>query len=94
MSSVQLDGGHTPAKNGGAAVGYQGRKAARTTNALFLADNRGQPLAVATPQAGQHHDTFQFADVFAELCTLLKEAHLRLDGLFINADKAFDMSEL
>ena len=36
-SSVQLDGSHTPAKNGGAAVGYQGRKKARTTTALFLA---------------------------------------------------------
>ena len=30
-SSVQLDGSHTPAKNGGEAVGYQGRKKARTT---------------------------------------------------------------
>ena len=40
-SSVQLDGRHTPAKNGGEAVGYQGRKKARTTTALFLADNRG-----------------------------------------------------
>ena len=42
-SSVQLDGSHTPAKNGEEAVGYQGRKKARTTTALFLADNRGQP---------------------------------------------------
>ena len=48
-SSVQLDGSHTPAKNGGEAVGYQGRKKARTTTALFLADNRGQPLACARP---------------------------------------------
>ncbi len=32
LSSIQLDGSHTPAKNGGAAVGHQGRKAARTTN--------------------------------------------------------------
>ena len=52
LSSVQLDGSHTLAKNGGAAIGYQGRKAGRTTNALFLADNQGLPLAVATPQAG------------------------------------------
>ena len=28
-SSVQLDGSHPPAKNGGEAVGYQGRKKAR-----------------------------------------------------------------
>jgi hypothetical protein len=33
-------------------------KAARTSNALFLNDNTGQPLVAATPQAGQHYDTF------------------------------------
>ena len=41
LSSVQFDGSHTLAKNDGAAIGYQGRKAGRTTNALFLADNQG-----------------------------------------------------
>lgn len=94
LSSIQLDGSHTPAKNGGVAVGYQGRKATRTTNALFVADNQGQPLAVATPQAGQHHDTFALDTLFAELCELLEAADLRLDGLFLNADKAFDVKAL
>jgi len=36
MSSVQLDGSHTPAKRGGEAVAYQNRKKSKTTNALFL----------------------------------------------------------
>ena len=36
MSSVQLDGSHTPAKRGGEAVAYQHRKKSKTTNALFL----------------------------------------------------------
>ena len=94
LSSVQLDGSHTLAKNGGAAIGYQGRKAGRTTNALFLADNQGLPLAVATPQAGNQHDTFELERVFAELCSLLEAAELRLDGLFLNADKAFDVTAL
>ena len=30
LCCVAPDGSHTPAKNGGDAVGYQGRKAART----------------------------------------------------------------
>jgi len=94
LSSIQLDGSHTPAKNGGAAIGYQGRKAARTTNALFLADNQGLPLAVATPQAGNQHDTFELERVFAELCAVLEAVELRLEGLFLNADKAFDVSSL
>ena len=32
--------------------------------------------------------------VFAELCQLLEAAELRLDGLFLNADKAFAVSSL
>ena len=55
LSSRQLDGSHTLAEKGGQAVGYQGRKAARTTTSLFLADNSGVLLACATPQAGNHH---------------------------------------
>lgn len=59
-SSVQLRGSHTQAKNVAAAVGYQGRKSFKwlavanskpgieTTNSLFLSDNAGQMLAVAT----------------------------------------------
>ena len=94
LSSVQLDGSYTLAKNGGAAIGYQGRKAGRTANALFLANNQGLPLAIATPQAGNQHDTFALERVFAELCNLLEAAELHLDGLFLNTDKAFDVNAL
>ena len=41
LFSVQLDGSHTRTPNEGAAIGYQGRKAARPTNLLLLADNQG-----------------------------------------------------
>ena len=58
MSSVEFDGSHTPAKNGGDAVGYQGRKACNTTNALFMSDNQTGPpergYVMSTPQEGQH----------------------------------------
>ncbi len=94
LSTVQLDGSHTPAKNGGAAVGYQGRKAARTTNTLFLADNSGQFLACATPQAGNHHDVFAIEALFEQLCCWLEEAQISLQGLFLNADSAFDANAL
>jgi transposase len=94
LSSVQLDGSHTPAKNGGAAIGYQGRKAARTTNLLFLADRTGQPLACASPQAGNHHDLFDIETSFGQLCALLEEAQISLEGLFLNADSGFDAKVL
>ena len=45
-------------KNGGAIV-YQGRKAGRTVSALFLADNQGLPLAVATPRVSNRHTAFE-----------------------------------
>lgn len=35
LSSIQLDGSHTRSQSGETAIGYQGRKAARTTNLLF-----------------------------------------------------------
>jgi hypothetical protein len=88
--SVQLAGSHTPAKNGGEAVGYQGRKKARTTTALFLSDNRGQLLACASPQAGNHHDTHLLNNLFGEICAALEAANIPVAGLFLNADKAFD----
>ena len=90
LSSVAFDGSHTPAKNGGDAVGYQGRKAANTTNALFLTDKRGVILAMSTPQAGEHHDLFQIQTLFGEICALLTQAGISLKGLFLNADAGFD----
>lgn len=90
LSSAEFDGSHTPAKNGGDAVGYQGRKACYTTNSLFMSDNQGVMLAMSTPQEGQHHDLFQIQELFDEICSLLKEAEINLDGLFLNADPGFD----
>ena len=90
LSSAEFDGSHTPAKNGGDAVGYQGRKAANTTNSLFMSDNQGVMLSMSTPQEGQHHDLYQIKELFEELCQLLKEAGIELEGLFLNADPGFD----
>lgn len=90
LSSVEFDGSHTPAKNGGDAVGYQGRKACSTTNALFISDNQGVMLAMSTPQEGQHHDLFAIQQLFEEICALLKDAGINLQALFLNADPGFD----
>lgn len=94
LSSIQLDGSHTPCKQGGEAVGYQGRKKAKTTNNLFLADNQGQMLACASAQAGEHHDLFDIETLFEELCEILTKAGINLRGLFLNADAGFDSQEL
>lgn len=90
LSSAEFDGSHTPAKSGGDAVGYQGRKACNTTNALFLSDNQGVILGMSTPQEGQHHDLYEIEVLFKEICDLMKKANINLKGLFLNADPGFD----
>lgn len=90
LSSIQLDGSHTPAKRGGQAVGYQGRKKCKTTNALFLTDKRGTPLAISTPVKGKHNDLFELEKQFLKMLDDLNQAQLDTNGLFLNADAGFD----
>ena len=94
LSSMQLDGSHTPAKGGGENMGYQGRKAAKTTNALFFVDKNGQPLAMATPQRGNHHDLYEIKTLFEQMCQSLEDADITVKGIFLNADAGFDAEEL
>lgn len=94
LSSMQLDGSQTLCKKQGEHIAYQGRKAGRTTNALFFSDKEGQPLAMATPQAGNHHDLYEIQRLFEEMYALLTEAGLELKGVFLNADAGFDAVEL
>jgi transposase len=94
LSNINLDGSHTITKQGGECVGYQGRKAAKTTNALYLCDVNGTMLAMSTPQAGQHHDVYEIKERFKEICDILKDAGISVDGLFMNADAGFDCKEM
>ncbi len=94
MSSAQLDGSHTPAKRGGEAVGYQGRKSTKTTNSLFLCDNAGQMLSVSKAQSGEHNDMYDIANLFKEMIAVLEQADIDCNGIFMNADPGFDCEEL
>ena len=58
LSELHLDGTHTTAKKGGSKVAYQGRKKAKTSNILPMADGHGYIVATTTIQAGNHHDAF------------------------------------
>ena len=94
LSSLQLDGSHTIAKQGGEAVGYQGRKKAKTTNSLFFTDKNGIALMMGEPQAGNHNDVYEIRSLFEQMCALLAQAAISLTGVFMNADAAFDTKEL
>jgi hypothetical protein len=82
MSSVQFDSSHTPAKRGGEAVGYQNRKKSKTTNALFLTDKQGIPLAMSDPIKGNHHDLYNIEIFFTKMLEDLKVSAIKINDLF------------
>ncbi|KAA6305939.1 hypothetical protein EZS27_042407, partial [termite gut metagenome] len=61
-----------------------------TTNALYLTDRQGLPLAISTPVAGNHHDLYNIEKSLNELFTTLDMANINTDGLFVNPDSGFD----
>ena len=93
LSSVDLDGSHTPAVRGGANVQYQGRKKRNTTNALYLTDRQGLPLAMSEPVAGNHNDIYDIEVQFEVVTATLEQADIAVNGLFLNADAGFDSKD-
>ncbi len=94
LSLSHIDGSHTPAYRGGEKVEYQGRKKRNTTNALFLTDNQGLPLAMSEPQSGNHADLYEIEDRINEIVGQLADADIQADGLFCDLDAGFDGKEL
>ena len=90
LSSVDLDGRHTPAIRGGQQVEYQGRKKRKTTNALYLTDRQGLPLAMSEPISGNHNDLHDIEVQFEVVTATLEQAEIPVEGLFLNADAGFD----
>lgn len=90
LSCVQMDGSHTRSRTGGESVGYQGRKSSRTSNCIFLCDNQGQMLSLGEPLSGEHHDLYNIEATLETILSLLQEADIEHEGLFLNADSGFD----
>ena len=93
MSSIQLDGTHTPVKRGGQAVAYQGRKKSKTSNMLILTDSRGMPLACSDPVEGNHNDAFDLVPTVEKMIGNIQSCEIATDGLFLNADAGFDLKD-
>lgn len=93
LSTSSIDGSHTRALRGGEEVEFQTRKMSKTTNALYLTDNQGIPIAISSPVSGNHHDLYQIEDRLSELFQTLEKASILTDGLFVNADAGFDAKE-
>ena len=93
MSSIQLDGTHTPSKRGGEAVDYQGRKKCKTSNMLILVDNLGIPLACSDAIAGNHNDAYELTENVQQMFESIESSNIAIEGLFLNADSGFDSKE-
>jgi len=93
MSIVNLDGTHSPAKRGGQAVGYQGRKKMKTTNMLIVTDKQGVPIGWSEPISGNHHDSFELRKTTSEIFNNMEALNLKCEGLFLNADAGFDVRD-
>jgi len=93
MSSIQLDGTHTPTKRGGEAVAYQGRKKSKTSNMLIITDSQGIPLACSEPIAGNHNDAFKLVENDDKMLSNIRTSNISTEGLFLNADAGFDTRE-
>jgi len=93
LSTIQLDGTHTPVKRGVEAVEYQGRKKCKTSNMLILVDNNGISIASSEPITRNHNDSFNIVIDFKYMISPLRNFDIRLDGLFLNTDAGFNITE-
>ena len=87
---LNLDGSHAPAKKGGEAVAYQGRKKAKTSNVLPITDASGLILATTGIVAGNHNDAFELKDNLRAAFKFIKRLGIAIAGSYFNADAAFD----
>jgi transposase len=93
MSSIQLDGTHTPSKRGGEQVDYQARKKCKTTNMLIISDSQGIPISASEAIAGNHNDAFELTQNVKGMLESLEKSEINTEGLFLNADAGFDSRE-
>lgn len=93
MSSIQLDGTHTPTKRGGEAVFYQGRKKCKTSNMLIITDSKGIPVACSEPIAGNHNDAYNLEETADLMFQNIRKSKISTEGLFLNADAGFDSTD-
>jgi len=93
MSSIQLDGTHTPTKRGGEAVDYQGRKKCKTSNMLIITDCQGIPLTCSDAISGNHNDAYELKENVEQMIQSIEASDIAIEGLFLNADSGFDSKE-
>lgn len=49
---------------------------------------------MSSPKSGEHHDVHDIEKVIGDMFNDLEKSHIRVDGLFLNADAGFDCDVL
>ena len=93
MSSVDWTAATPPRFAVGECCGHQGRKRRTTTNAIYVTDRQGIPLAMSTPVSGSHNDLHCISEVLQGLFAGTEDSGLSVSGLFLNADAGFDSAQ-
>ena len=80
ISSIQLDGTHTPAKRGIETIDYQheGKQFINITDPIDI------------PIAGKHHVNYNLPDEFKGILENIQSFQVTMPRLFFNADSGFD----
>jgi len=60
---------------------------------LILVDNNGIPIASSEPITRNHNDSFNIVIDFKYMISPLRNFDIRLDGLFLNTDAGFNITE-
>ncbi len=74
LSSADIDVSHTVARRGGGEVGGAAHKAAQTTNAIFITDRQGIPVAISEPKSGKHHDVHEIGTSLDQIFSIMGNA--------------------
>jgi hypothetical protein len=80
-------------QKGGEAVGYQGRKNAKTSNLLPLIDKNGSIIATTEIIAGHHNDSYELKRTLRKLFSDMKRCGLDYKHAYFNADSSFDTKD-
>ncbi|WP_253271324.1 hypothetical protein [Saprospira grandis] len=90
LSSIQLDGSHTPAKRGGEAVGYQGRKSPKPQMLSFSQIKMGCQSLCLRLLRETIMICLKSRVIYQKMLADLQLSDISPDGLFMNADAGFD----
>jgi len=83
LSSIQLDGIHTPSKR---EYRWWAEKKYKTSNMLILTDSQGILLVCSEPEEGNHNGAYNLVNKVDMMLQEMRHSTIATERLFLNAD--------